>query len=66
MLEEFESDISHMDSNIILYLAGFIARSLKKNLKCEECSNILCSGEDSTVPMEKDIPDNCDCFFGFN
>ena len=34
--EETEAEMSHIDSSIIFYVAGFIARSLKKRVKCQE------------------------------
>ena len=47
----------------ILYsVVGFIARSLKKRIKCEECSNILGNNEEISMPMVVDIPEDYDSF----
>ena len=51
-----------MDNNIIYYVAGFIARSLKKTVKCKECSNILGNNEEISMPTVADITDDCDQF----
>ena len=44
------------------YVAGFIARSLKKTVKCKECSNILSNNEEISMPTVVDIPDDCNQF----
>ena len=53
-----DSELSHMDSNIIFYVAGFIARSLKTQVNCEGCSNILGKNEEIVIPTT--------LVFGFN
>ena len=60
--EETEAETLHMDSNIIFYIAGFISHSLKKKVKYQECSNILGSNEEITIPMAVDIPEDCKYF----
>ena len=42
----------------IMKTAGFVARSLKKRIKCVECNNILGSNEEISMPMVVDIPIN--------
>ena len=60
--ENIDNETLHMDNNIIFYVIGFIARSLKKRIKCEECSNILGSNEEISMPMVVDIPEDCNSF----
>ena len=60
--ENIDNETLHMDNNIIFYIAGFIARSLKKIIKCEECSNICGTNEEISMPTVVDIPEDCDSF----
>ena len=60
--ENIDNETLHTDNNIIFYVAGFIARSLKKRIKCEESSNILGRNEEISMPMIVDIPEDCDSF----
>ena len=60
--EDIDSDGTHMDNNIIFYVAGFVAKSLKKQLKCTECSNALGSNEEISIPQTYNLPDDCDAF----
>ena len=54
--EVTDNESSCMNSNIIFYVAGFIARTLKKPVKCEECSNILGRNEEIEIPTTLDVP----------
>ena len=56
------NELSYMDSNIIFYVAGFIVRSLKKQVKYEECSNILGRNEEIVIPTTDVTRDDC-CYF---
>ena len=60
--EVIDNELSYMDSNIIFYVAGFIARSLKKQVKCEECSNILGRNEEIVITTTLDVPSDCSYF----
>ena len=57
-----DNELSYMDSNIIIYVSGFIARSLKKQVKCEKCSNILGRNEGIVIPVTLDVPSDCSYF----
>ena len=45
--EEVTDEILNADKNIVFYVAGFIARSLKKSTKCKKCINIIGGDEDN-------------------
>ena len=51
-----------MDRDIVYYVAGFVARSIKKGVKCVSCGNIL--GSDSGIEMKIDgiSPLECQSF----
>ena len=60
--EVTDNELSGMDSDIIFYVAGFNTRSLKKQVKCEECSNILDRNEEIVIPTTLDVPSDCSYF----
>ena len=60
--EVTDNELSCMDSDTIFYVAGFNARSLKKQVKCEECSNILGRNEEIVIPTTLDVPSDCSYF----
>lgn len=40
------SDLTNLeDKNILYYVSGYLAKSLRRTLKCESCVNILSNGE---------------------
>ena len=54
---------SHSDVNVVYYVAGFIAKSLTKSIKCSFCLNILGNKhEDISVLIEEDLPVDCQVF----
>ena len=58
-------DVPISDSNIIYYVAGFIAKVLKQKFKCQGCIDFLTSvdGEDEMPDLIiKDIPEECKNF----
>ena len=56
IMEVTDNELSCIDSEIIFYVAGFNARSLKKQFKCEECSNNLGRNEEFIIPTTLDVP----------
>ena len=48
--EEVTDEILNTDKNIVFYVAGFIARSLKK--KCEKCVNIIGGDEETGLDID--------------
>ena len=60
--EVTDNELSYMDSDIIFYVAGFNARSLKKQVKCEECSNALGRNGEIVIPTTLDVPSDCSYF----
>ena len=58
------SEIRMMDADkdVVYYVAGYIARSIKKSLKCDDCSKIL--GEDSEIDIKINgvVPQECHPF----
>ena len=47
------------DANIVLYIAGFIAKGLTKKFKCKGCINMLGQTKDVLMPKLENIPENC-------
>ena len=50
--EEVTDEILNADKNIVFYVAGLIARSLRKSTKCEKCVNIIGGDEETGLDID--------------
>ena len=56
--------LSGIDRNVVYYVAGFIARSVKKSIKCKDCANVL--GNNAEIRMVLDGTATVDCQYSLD
>ena len=39
--DEFESEMSEMQEDVISYVAGFVCKKLQAKVKCKQCASLL-------------------------
>ena len=54
--------LSGIDKNVIYYVAGFIARSVKKSIKCKDCGNVLGNNTEIRMILDGIATEDCQYF----
>ena len=54
--------LSGIDKNVIYFVAGFIARSVKKRIKCKDCANVLGNNAEIRMGLNRIATKDCQYF----
>lgn len=60
---EIDDVVDNADLNIIMYVAGYVARSVERNKKCIHCSSMLCTSDRLPTPSFLENLGESDAFF---
>ena len=57
-----QAHMTQMDADIVIYVAGFISKSVKKAVTCVACGNNLGENPALEINVEGMTPENCQFF----